>query len=46
MDKMTEMHVQEWTENRELNKNLFEETDNNIYKYRYQACERLLLTVK
>jgi hypothetical protein len=46
MDKLTELHVKEWTDTMNTNKTLFERTDNNIYKYRYQACERLLLTVK
>ncbi len=46
MDKIDELHVKEWSKNRELNKELYEKTDNNIYRYRYQACERLLLTVK
>ena len=46
MDKMTELHVKEWTHTRDINMNLFEETDNNIYKYRYEACDRMLSMVK
>ena len=46
MDKATKMHVQEWTNNRDINMNLFEKTNDDIYRYRYEACDRMISRTK
>jgi hypothetical protein len=46
MDKLTELHVKEWTDNRNINMNLFDKTNDQVYRYRYEACDRLLSMVK
>jgi hypothetical protein len=43
MDNVTEVHIDEWINIRNRNKDLFDKTDEQKYRYRYEACERLVL---
>lgn len=38
-----EEHIEEWIDIKNRNKYLFDNTGDQIYRYRYESCERLIL---